>query len=35
MDLDRNVEALKQKLTTGQLFDEASRMMGARSLLAS
>jgi len=27
-DLDRNVEALKQKMTPGQLFDEASRMMG-------
>lgn len=27
-DLDRNVEALKQKMTPGQLFDEAARMMG-------
>jgi hypothetical protein len=27
-DLDRNVEALKQKMTPGQLFDEATRMMG-------
>jgi hypothetical protein len=27
-DLDRNVEALRQKMTPGQLFDEAARMMG-------
>ena len=27
-DLDRNVEALKQKMTPGQLFDEAARLMG-------
>lgn len=27
-DLDRNVEALKQKMSPGQLFDEAARMMG-------
>jgi hypothetical protein len=27
--LDRDVEALKQKMTPGQLFDEATRMMGA------
>lgn len=27
-DLDRNVEALKLKMTPGQLFDEAARMMG-------
>lgn len=27
-ELDRNVEALKQKMTPGQLFDEAARMMG-------
>lgn len=27
-ELDRNVEALKQKMTPGQLFDEASRLMG-------
>lgn len=27
-DLDRNVEALKQKMTPGQLFDEAARMLG-------
>lgn len=26
--LDRNVEALKQKMTPGQLFDEAARLMG-------
>jgi len=28
-NLDRNVEALKQKMTPGQLFDEAARMLGA------
>ena len=27
-ELDRDVEALKQKMTPGQLFDEAARMMG-------
>ena len=27
-ELDRNVEALKQKMTPGQLFDEATRMAG-------
>lgn len=27
-NLDRNVEALKLKMTPGQLFDEAARMMG-------
>jgi hypothetical protein len=27
-DLDRTVEALKEKMTPGQLFDEASRAMG-------
>lgn len=27
-DLDRNVEALKQKMTPGQLFDETVRMLG-------
>jgi hypothetical protein len=27
-DLDRNVEALKDKMTPGQIFDEASRAMG-------
>jgi hypothetical protein len=27
-ELDRNVEALKQKMTPGQLFDEAARLMG-------
>jgi hypothetical protein len=27
-DLDRNVEALKGKMTPGQIFDEASRAMG-------
>jgi len=27
-ELDRNVEALKQKMTPGQLFDEAARAMG-------
>jgi len=27
-DLDRNIEALKQKMTPGQLFDEGARMMG-------
>jgi hypothetical protein len=28
-DLDRTVEALKEKMTPGQLFDEASRAMGS------
>jgi hypothetical protein len=27
-ELDRNVDALRQKMTPGQLFDEAARMMG-------
>lgn len=27
-ELDRNVEALKMKMTPGQMFDEAARMMG-------
>lgn len=27
-ELDRNVEALKQKMTPGQLFDETARIMG-------
>ena len=28
-DLDRTVEALKDKMTQGQIFDEASRAMGS------